>query len=152
MDATNTPTAAQHISEAYQLAWTAYIVPVIVFIIFSTIMMAISPLAMILPIALLIYQILDIRSVRLFLDDQGVWVFSGILPWSKGTRGVKWRDLDEAVYFTGFFSWLFKAYTIRVGHRFTKDSEFTIKHVKQGDQAVMRINALHQEKLSQPMH
>lgn len=27
------------------------------------------------------------------------WMICCVLPWNKGVAGVKWRDLDEAVYF-----------------------------------------------------
>lgn len=44
---------------------------------------------------------LDLRAVHLYCGDVGVWVYSGVLPWNKGVAGVKWRNLDEAVYFQG---------------------------------------------------
>src|SRR4051812_43859303 len=37
------------------------------------------------------YRILLLRSVQLYYNDVGVWVYSGILPWKKGVTGVKWR-------------------------------------------------------------
>lgn len=54
-----------------------------------------------------------------------IWVYSGVLPWSKGVAGIKWRDLDEAVYFQGPVSGALRSYCLRIGHRFTKSSEIT---------------------------
>lgn len=94
------------------------------------------------------YQVLLTRSYNIYLDDIGIWVYSGILPWDKGVTGVKWRDLDEAVYFQTFWSWLFKSYSIRIGHRFTKSSEIFLTHMHRGDDTAMKINGLHHELVS----
>ncbi|MDR1614196.1 MAG: hypothetical protein LBS26_01365 [Campylobacteraceae bacterium] len=92
-----------------------------------------------------IIDILHTRSVVLYTNDDGVWVYSGIFPWSKGSSGVKWRDIDEASFQTGFTSWLLKTYDIRVGHRFTKDSEIMLHNIFNGHEAVMHINKLHKK-------
>ena len=99
-------------------------------------------------IALGTYSVLANRSATIYTDDNGVWLYSGIFPWSKGITGVKWRDLDEALFYQGFFGWLFKSYTIRIGHRFTKKSEILISHVDHGHIASQRINELLQRKIS----
>lgn len=91
------------------------------------------------------YKAAVIKSYQLYMDGNGIWCFSGIFPWNKGIRGVKWRDLDEATYVQGMSSWAFKSYSIRVGHRFTKSSEVVLSHMTLGDQAVMQINQHHQE-------
>jgi hypothetical protein len=96
-------------------------------------------------ILFLAYKFAVLKSYQLYMDANGIWCFSGVLPWNKGVRGVKWRDLDEAIYFQGMTSWAFKSYTIRVGHRFTKSSEVVLTHMTRGDQAVMQINQQHQE-------
>jgi hypothetical protein len=93
------------------------------------------------------YRVLNIRSYRLYYDDVGVWLYSGILPWSKGVSGVKWRDMDEATFVTGFWSWLAKSYTIRISHRFTKASEIVLSSMARGNLAVATINARLQEKI-----
>ncbi|MDU8616903.1 hypothetical protein RYA95_28390 [Pseudomonas syringae pv. actinidiae] len=61
-----------------------------------------------------------------------------------GVRGVKWRDIEDAMYYTGFFSWMFRSYTVRIGHRFTKTSEIFVYHLAQGHTAVEHINRMHQ--------
>jgi hypothetical protein len=84
----------------------------------------------------------------LYTDAHGVWVYSGILPWSKGVTGVKWRDLEDAVYMTNFSSWALRSYKVRVGHRFTKTSEIVLTHIARGNIAVEQINAQHQQALA----
>ena len=91
------------------------------------------------------YHILFIRSYNIYYDDIGIWIYSGILPWSKGVSGVKWRDLDETVYFQTFWSWLFKSYSIRIAHRFTKTSEIFLTHMDRGHETAMEINGRHYE-------
>jgi hypothetical protein len=90
------------------------------------------------------YRFLQIRSVQLYYDDIGVWMFSGVLPWKKGVAGVKWRDMDEATFEQGFWSWISGSYTIRIGHRFTKASEIRLTSIARGKDAVNTLNAKHQ--------
>ncbi|MBF8176926.1 hypothetical protein [Herminiimonas contaminans] len=138
------------------MSWTAYIRPITVLLIALLIATAlysyqqylVAGVIAVFFLILTIYQIFSIRSVSLYADEEGVWVYSGILPWSKGTSGVKWRDVDEAVFFTGFWSWLLRSYTIRVGHRFTKDSEIVLPHIAHGKDAVQRINELHRTAIA----
>jgi hypothetical protein len=66
-----------------------------------------------------IYHLLLLRSVKLYVDDVGVWVYSGVLPWSRGVAGVKWRDLDEAVFFQGLVAWVSRAYQPFARHQRT---------------------------------
>ncbi len=138
------------IDQEYRLSWVAYIRPVIVFLVLAGIGVAFGYTYMIVAAIffgtatpLLIYQILMLRSVRLFTNADGVWFFQGILPWSKGTTGVKWRDIEDAVFFTGFVSWAFNSHTIRIGHRFTKANEIVLYHVRNGRGAVEHINSMH---------
>lgn len=98
-------------------------------------------------IAFFTYRVLFLRSVQVYTDDIGVWLYRGILPWSKGTLGVKWRDLEDAVYYPNFVSWLFRSYTVRVGHRFTKTSEIVVADLSHGREAVEHINGVHREML-----
>lgn len=93
------------------------------------------------PFIYIVYQSMLIRSYLLFVDPNGVWVKSGIFPWSKGIGGVKWRDLDEAVYTTGFVSWLLRSHTIKISHRFTKASEIRLTHMSNAKSTVPTINS-----------
>lgn len=133
-------------------SWTAYIWLLVLSFIFLPIIGAVWSHSwsfglafLITAVAFVVYQVLLTRSYNIYQDDVGIWVYSGILPWSKGIVGVKWRDLDEAVYFQTFWSWLFKSYSIRIGHRFTKSSEIFLTHIHKGHNAVMEINDRHHE-------
>ena len=134
-------------------SWTAYVRVVLIGIV---LLLVVTPLAfsasvvagivvLAVSLAFIVYQFLLLKSFHLYFDDVGVWVYSGVLPWNKGVAGVKWRDLDEAVYFQSMSSWLFKSYSIRIGHRFTKSSEILLSHWGSGHEAVMAINGQHQE-------
>jgi hypothetical protein len=104
-----------------------------------------AALAVLLLSALIVgYQFLLVRSVQLYMDDLGVWVHAGVLPWKKGISGVKWRDMDEATFMNGFTSWATRSYTVRIGHRFTKDSEIVLTKIARGKEAVAVVNARHQ--------
>jgi hypothetical protein len=91
------------------------------------------------------YKYMELRAYRLYYNEMGVWLYSGILPWNKGVRGVKWRDLDDATYTRSMGSWLLKSYAIRIGHRFTRSNELVLKGIAHGDKAVMEINQQLQE-------
>ena len=93
------------------------------------------------------YRLLLLRSVQLYYDDVGVWAYSGILPWKKGVAGVKWRDMDEATFAPGFWSWATQSYTVRIGHRFTKSGEIVLTNIGRGKAAVATLNACQQELL-----
>ncbi|MCE3603500.1 hypothetical protein LXA47_07755 [Massilia sp. P8910] len=93
------------------------------------------------------YRIMMLRSVQLYYDDAGVWMYSGVLPWQKGAGGVKWRDIDSAGFTQGFLSWTTRSYTVRIGHRFTKDSEIILTNIAHGDKTAIQINTIHQEML-----
>jgi hypothetical protein len=138
----------------YTKSWTAYIGIVVVFLIMSGIGYALTNvndwlggIFILFSFCLFIVRVLTIRSVVLYTDDEGVWVYNGIFPWSKGIYGVKWRDVEDAVYSANFLSWLLKSYTVRIGHRFTKSSEIVLSHIARGHEAVMHINDFHHNVL-----
>lgn len=130
--------------------WTAYIKPFFVFLSFGTVgglMTSIfwlpGTLMLLGALALFVYQVLLIHSVRLFTHPDGVWVYSGVFPWNRGVSGVRWRDLREATFSQSFFGWLFKAYPVTVTNRYQGNNEISLPHIKNGDQAAMHINDLH---------
>ena len=138
----------------YRLSWVAYVRAVVVFFFLSALAVALGALnqslsvvAVLAALAIFAYQVLYLRSMILFTNDDGVCLFRGLLPWNKGIIGVKWRDIEDAVFFTGFLSWAFNSYSIRVGHRFTKASELAIANVKDGRNAVAHINEVHRATL-----
>jgi hypothetical protein len=95
----------------------------------------------------LLHRILFLRSYRFYMDDIGIWVCSGYLPWSKGVMGVKWRDLDMAVYYPNFLSWLCCSYSLRVQHRYSRASGIYLTGMHRGNVATCKINTVHQEKI-----
>jgi hypothetical protein len=107
------------------------------------------PAAIVLAVSavIVLYQFLVIRSVQLYYDDVGVWVVSGVLPWDKGISGVKWRDMDEATFVQGFWSWITRSYDIRIGHRFTKSSEIILTNIAGGKNAIATLNTYHQNMI-----
>ena len=93
----------------------------------------------------LVHRILVLRSYRFYMDDVGVWFSCGYLPWAKFDGGVKWRDLDMANYYPSFFSWLFRSYSVKVQHRFTRVNQIFLTHMHNGRRAAWEINRVHQE-------
>lgn len=140
----------------YKLSWVTYFRPLVFTVFLLAVVYAFSLSAMdwyfltgavALITMNLIYRVLLLRSVVLFVNDQGVWVYKGIFPWNRGTAGVRWRDVEDASYVPGFIGWVLKAYKIRIGHRFTRGSEIVLASVKNGHEAVEQINGLHSDYL-----
>lgn len=88
------------------------------------------------------YSIALTNSVRLFTDDAGVWMQSGVFPWEKGVTGVQWRDLGQAGYTQGFMSWILRSYDVRITHRFSTETELYLRNVHRGNFAVEHINGV----------
>lgn len=155
MEAQESSQKPAHTDASFTKSWTAYFTSILIFLLMALISAALFYMNQWLGIAFLLfsigiftYQALMIHSYLLYTNEHGVWVYSGILPWSKGVTGVKWRDMEDAVYFSNFFSWILKSYTVRIGHRFTKKSEIILTHIKNGHDAVVHINQLHQQMLA----
>jgi len=138
----------------YGLSWLSYLRPLF----FFSVMVLLSHLVgsfninifyvgSVLAFLWLIYNLLMLRSIVLFTNEDGVWVFKGVFPWAKGVNGVRWRDVEEASYKPGFLGWVMKAYIIRVGHRFTRGAEIVLPYVRRGNEAVEHINELHSSYL-----
>ncbi len=157
MDQGNAVSPGASVTTLARKSWTAYVKVTLLGVVLLLLVVpmawrasaGVGVLALLLVIAFIGYQVLSIRSHHLYFDEMGVWLDRGILPWNKGVVGVKWRDLDEAVFFQNVWSWLFKSYTIRVGHRFTKSSELVLTHMARGHEAVMDVNSNHQELVRQ---
>jgi hypothetical protein len=88
------------------------------------------------------YSVALTRSVRLFTDENGVWMQSGVFPWEKGISGVQWRDLGQAGYTQGFISWALRSYDVKISHRFTTGAEVYLRNVNRGNLAVEHINSV----------
>jgi hypothetical protein len=153
MDRDFTQPAAGEMTTLGRKSWTAFIgvfalglvlilgaVPVIWHISWVT-----GLIALLLISGWLAYRIRGLRAYHLYCNESGVWLYSGVLPWNRGVRGVKWRDVDEATFSQGFWTWLTKSHRVRVGHRFTRSSELIVTNIAHGDRAVMAINTKLQE-------
>lgn len=148
-------TPPSHVLACYRLSWVAYTRPALGALLLSIATAGLfywqiwaGALGAVLSLGFLAIQIVGLRAVQLYTDDHGVWVYRGILPWTRGVSGVKWRDLEEAVYEIGFLSWALNAYTVRVGHRFTQSAEIVLANVSRGREAVEHINDLHRQVLA----
>lgn len=134
-------------------AWFAYVSPAVVGVAGLAAALywrtSIAGLIGLIALSIAVYNFLFLKSVYLYVNDAGVWVYRGILPWNKGSSGVKWRDLSEALYYTGFMSWACRSWNIRIGHRFTKSSEIFLDNMTGGPEVVQLINGLHQKLIGQ---
>lgn len=99
-------------------------------------------LGLLLAIAWTVYSVMLTNSIRLFSDDTGVWMQSGVFPWEKGITGVQWRDLGQAGYTQGFMSWICRSYDVRISHRFTTGAELYLRNVHRGNLAVEHVNGV----------
>lgn len=129
-------------------SWVAYVVPLSVITTLLLIMTSFHLALGIIPMLMGTYTIMMLRSYKLYVDDNGVWVSNGIFPWDKGSYGVKWRDIDGASYRTGFTSWALKSFTVTISHRFTKANEIVLSHMQRGDKAVAVVNHLLEQRVS----
>ncbi|MNK12286.1 hypothetical protein D3C87_303450 [compost metagenome] len=132
---------------AYRLSWTAYVRPAVVVLCFWMLALSIHETNRWAGMGIFLFFLLVLvgsfiakRAVRLYLNDHGIWISSGILPWTKGITGVQWRDVDGAGYFQGFLAWTCNSYCVRVGHRFTKSSEIVLRSVANGRKFVEEVN------------
>ena len=138
-------------------SWTAYVGLVIRLLVLLALAVAamywqsrywvIITMVIVIPVLLIGYQIWLLNSYKLYYDEMGVWVYSGILPWKRGVTGVKWRDLDEAVFVNNFLSWMTDSYTVQLKHRFTKAIEISESSMAHGKQAAILINQEQRKRL-----
>ncbi|MGE0115762.1 MAG: hypothetical protein AB7T07_12875 [Steroidobacteraceae bacterium] len=63
--------------------------------------------------------------------------------------GVKWRDLDEAIFVNSFWSWISRSYTVQLRHRFAREFEIAEANTANGKPVVFAINQQLQQYISQ---
>lgn len=140
----------QTVVTEYKLSWVAFIRPVIFTAVLIVIGVAlgdgefksVGAALRWFAIAYFGLKFYSLLSVSLILNDNGVWVKSGIFPWTKGVYGVTWRDVADANYRLGFFAWLFRCPTVCVQNRFNQRTEIRLPNLHNGRQAVETINAI----------
>ena len=155
-----TTLTARNIHARYRISWTAYIGMFLLLLLGLAAGLAVyeylhplTGLAICSLVALFfLHRVLMMYSVMLYIDDDGVWVYQGVFPWSRGSNGVKWRDLEEAVYFPNFFSWMFRSYTVRLTQRFTHEGQILLRNIYRGHTAVETINLFHRDLLANQQH
>lgn len=76
------------------------------------------------------------------MDEDGVWLVSGVFPWTRGMNGIRWREIGIALYRLGLFSWVFGAFTIHVKNRFDANLGLLVHHVRRGDEFISLVNAV----------
>lgn len=96
---------------------------------------------------LIVYRLAVLRSYRLAVDPEGIWLLSGVFPWTYSSSGIRWRDADMAVYHANFSSWITNSYTIGLQHRFTNKSDFIATDIWGGRQACSVIYGVQKELL-----
>ena len=83
---------------------------------------------------------LSLRAIYLFTNERGVWVHSGIFPWTKGYNGVFWNDCGGASYRQSFFSYILRAYDVNISHKYTESQQIKAYNVHKGHQFVAEVN------------
>ena len=118
----------------------AYIMPMSIWFLLWMIFMSFSIFLGLCMLVIGVLIVLHIQSWVLYLDEKGVWVYSGIFPWSQGVYGIKWTHFDEAVYFLNPISWSLKSYTLHIGNRYKDEATMNLTHVHNGDKSASLIN------------
>lgn len=95
-----------------------------------------------LPLAWTVYDFLYLRTMKLYVDQRGVWLYQGLFPWATGLHGARWEQIGEASFTQSFLSWAFKSYSVCVTHRYTGAAEIFVPHIRDGHIAVQTINQL----------
>lgn len=152
--------APQHL--AYVLSWTAYLSQgwrlalrlVLLLTVYTIIIWILQVKSASVPanagifamvalaVAWTLYDIAYLRTIKLIVDRQGIWLHAGLFAWSNGITGLRWDEVGVATYRQSFLSWACKSYGVSVSHRFTTIEELYLAHVKDGDVAVQSINRL----------
>lgn len=97
------------------------------------------------------FRVAETRSVVLFLDEDGVWVHGGVLPWSRGVIGIRYRDLDDPVLMQNLASWLLRSHTIVLRHRFAGHAPIELDHMSDAPAALERIFCAQRDVESHPL-
>lgn len=96
---------------------------------------------------LVAYRLASSRSVVLYYDDAGVWVYRGVLPWRRRVVGLPWGEVGQASFEPGFWSWVTRSWTVQVSHRHSRVNVIFLTHIGGGKRAVATLNGRHQQWL-----
>lgn len=137
----------------FKISWERYLIQFMIWFLVFALLWALKGLigwiAVILILAWTVWiviQVLENYVTKVIVDDDGVWISSGLFPWNKGYYGLNWRDISGATFRTGFLSWVLKSYTITVNHRYTRESHLIIPNLANGHHMVELINDIVAQK------
>lgn len=156
-------------AKIYRISWLGYLRPVLLLLIVTALCSGVMlarvygtpamqqqlahPLFAIVPAAVIALAAVScalkfyyLWTLHLIINNDGVYLFRGIFPWTKGTTGTLWQDIADAQYFPGFIAWVTRTYSIQVRFRFNKSNETFVPYIWKGHQAVMLINQTLQER------
>ena len=94
-----------------------------------------------------VYRIAVLRSYKIFVTNEGIWLTYGILPWAKGGNGLRWNDADMAFYYPNFLSWITNSYTITINHKYTNASDFMASNIWRGRKVCGEISSIQSSRL-----
>lgn len=145
------PTIRDGFHDAYRVSWFGYISPIfslrrifgwcillVPCLIFPLLIVVFAAVGIIRVILFFLYT----RTIRLYANQEGIWLYRGLFPWQRSLSGVRWHNVDEATSRTGLVSWLTHAYPVRITNRYTKDIEIWASDISRGDEFVARINGV----------
>jgi hypothetical protein len=94
----------------------------------------------------LMHTFLIYRAWRKYMriDENGVWYYQGIFPWTVTADGLTWKNLERGWLIQGFSSWVLRSWTVRIIHRYNSDKRFDVKHMPQ--EAVSLIDDMAQRE------
>ena len=93
------------------------------------------------------YRLTVLRSYKISVTNEGIWLNYGIFPWAKGGNGLRWNDADMAFYYPNFLSWITNSYTIKVNHKYTNSTDFIASHIWRGRKVCGEISSIQRRKL-----
>jgi hypothetical protein len=123
-------------------SFMAYVKPMGIWFVFWIIISTFSTLFGLLFIVVGVVIILNIQSFVLFVDDNGIWMYSGITEWNSGTYGIKWCNFGEAIYYRNPISYSLQSYTIYIIDKYRQENKVVLKHIHNGDKVVSEINEI----------
>lgn len=98
-------------------------------------------------IMMLFYRIAVLRSYKIAVTNEGIWLSFGIFPWAKGGNGLRWIDADMAFYYPNFLSWITNSYKITVNHKYTNKSDFMASNIWRGRKVCSEISVIQRSNL-----
>lgn len=100
-------------------------------------------------ILIFLYRWVVLRSYKVSINGEGVWLNYGVFPWAKGGDAIRWKDMDMAKYYPNFFSWITNTYLIEVNHKYTNSADFRANDIWAGRRVCRVISNARNKILSE---